>query len=369
MKGLFRQIGSWPAWAKVAAAGAALVVVGGGVTWVLAPRLGAGRTVRSAVHASARPVAASPSPAPSATSSPVPVASTLACRLPISSGQPGSGGFITFPQAAFTADPNSVVKADSYTGLDYDRAAGKWLPVSRSAVAPDGSRYAYWDYRSRTMQAVVIATGAEMPLGPQPSGAASAARLNSDSGWSVIEAADAGVYAAPNNGYQSSPGLWLFPWSGAGERQVTGSGFWQEVGGGAAWGTVSESVPVGAANTIRRLDLATGNTTDWFSVPGLQSRVVGFDVSGHPVIRASSKDVAEVWLVSDRNQGTKLLSLAPQATSGANGPSQPAVQSVVGDDKGIWLATSDGLYLSTTAGTEKVSSVTGQLGGGCASDG
>lgn len=153
--------------------------------------------------------------------------------------------------------------------------------------------------------------------------------------------------------------------SGAGERQVTGSNFWHAVGGGAAWGTVSESVPEGAANVVLRLDLGTGASAEWFSRPGLQSRVVGFDGSGHPVVQASSKDMTEAWLVTSQGNGTRLLALAPTGQQGINGPLRPMVQSVVGDDKGIWLATSDGLYLATAAGTEKASTVTGQLGGGC----
>jgi hypothetical protein len=105
----------------------------------------------------------------------------------------------------------------------------------------------------------------------------------------------------------------------------------------------------------------------WFSRPSLQSRVVGFDVSGDPVVEASSKDVMEAWVVTSPDHGTKLLSLTPTAAQqNPNGPGRPALQSVVGDANGIWMATSDGLYFSASTRTEKVSTVTGQLGGGCA---
>lgn len=348
---------------KVAALVVALLVLVGGAGAVIAPRLAHGRPVRSTARPSA-PARTSPSAGARPTSSPVALASTLSCTLPISRGNSGSGGFLAFPQGTFTADPQSAVTSNAFTGLTYDRAVSKWLPVRRSAVAPDGSRYASWAYQpfgAGMMVAVTAATGAEASLGPRPGGAASAARVNAGF-WSVVEATDAGVYAAPGG----APGLWLFPWSGAGERQVTGSGFWQEVGGGAAWGTASQSVPEGAANVILRLDLADGTTTGWFSRPGLQSTVMGFDLSGHPVVQAMSKDVTEVWLVTGQNNGTKLLTVPPGSTQGANRPSQPNLQSVVGDDKGIWLATGDGLYLSTSSTTEKVSAVTGQLGGGCA---
>ncbi len=100
---------------------------------------------------------------------------------------------------------------------------------------------------------------AETTLGPKPNGAARAARLNTDAPSTPIEALDSGIYAVPGGGYRSSsPGLYMLPWSGAGERQVTGR-FWHAIGGGAAWGTVSQSVPQGAANAILRLDLGGGS--------------------------------------------------------------------------------------------------------------
>jgi hypothetical protein len=367
MKGLFGRIKGWPAWAKVVAVVVALLVVAGGVgAAALVSRMSTrGATKSAARHA----VTVTPQPSEQPTAGPpsAPLASTLTCRLPVSSGQGGSGGFVTFPQATFAADPASAIKAESVYGLSFDRSAGTWVPVPRSWVSPDGSRYAYWDWRSQSVEALTIATGAETTLGPKPFGAASAARVSTGN-WTLIEALDGGVYAAPGGGYQSSfAGLWLFPWSGAGERQVIANDFWQAVGGGAAWGTVSQSVPEGAENTILRLDLAGGSPVEWFSRPRLRSRVVGFDASGHPVVEASSRDVMEVWLVVGQGNATSLLTLTPtEAQRSSNGPGQPRVSSVVGDDKGIWLATTDGTYLSAAGRTEKVSTVTGQLGGGCA---
>jgi hypothetical protein len=69
-------------------------------------------------------------------------------KLPVSNGQPASGGFVTFPQGTFTADPASAVKADNVYGLSFDRAVAKWVPVPRSWVSPDGARYAYWEWQT-----------------------------------------------------------------------------------------------------------------------------------------------------------------------------------------------------------------------------
>src|SRR6266850_1521656 len=49
---------------------------------------------------------------------------------------------------------------------------------------------------------------------------------------------------------------WL-PFPGA-ARQVTAAGFWQGVSHGAAYGTATSAVPQGVANTILKLDLASG---------------------------------------------------------------------------------------------------------------
>jgi hypothetical protein len=93
------------------------------------------------------------------------VAATLSCRLPISNGQPGSGGFVIFPSAKFQADPASGVRSDAVYGMSFDLAAGKWLPVPRSYISPDGTRYAYWDWQSRSIVAVSVANGAETQIG------------------------------------------------------------------------------------------------------------------------------------------------------------------------------------------------------------
>lgn len=367
MRAVLNRIGLWPLWAKILAVLLAVVVLVGGVSVSLTLRSGFGRTAKPKGAQTASRAATEPSPGTPPAASPTPLAGTLSCRLPISSGQPGSGGFVTFPSAAFAADPASSVKPEEGYGygLSYDRSAGKWLPVPRSNVSPDGARYTYWDWPTKSIRIVSVSGGSETSIGPRANGAASAARLNAQS-WQVIEALDEGVYASPLG--ETGAGLWLFPWSGSGERQITSTGFWHAVGGGAAWGTVSQSVPEGAANTILRMDRGGGAQVDWFSRPGLQSRVMGFDSSGHAVVQATSKDVTEVWLVIGQGNGTRLLTIPPPAPQqqGPGGPIRPYLQSVVGDDKGVWLATSDGLYISTSARTEKVSTVTGQLGGGCA---
>src|SRR5215475_3877115 len=101
--------------------------------------------------------------------SPAPAAPP-SCRLPIASGDApvdgrtadgtaGHGGFVRVPGGAFTADPASLGT--------YDRAVSRWLPVFRAWVSPDGTKYAWSEYRTATgpvtgiVHVVDAASGAE----------------------------------------------------------------------------------------------------------------------------------------------------------------------------------------------------------------
>jgi hypothetical protein len=365
MSALLARIGLWPLWLKVGAAVAAVALV-------LAAGFATPLLLRPRATAATHPPAASPSPttapaSPSPSAGAAPLASTLRCKLAVSSGGPGSGGFIVFPAGSFSPDPASNVTTDAggygAGAMSFDHAAGKWVPAPRSLVLPDGSRYAYWDFQTQTMRLESIATRADTVIGPRQNGAASAARLNGAQGWLPIEATSDGVYAIPQG---PTGGLWVFPVSGAGERQVTASGFWHAIGGGAGWGTLTPSAPQGATTTIIRLDLASRATSDWFSRPGLQSHVEGFDTSCHAVVSETSADVTEIWLVTAQNNGTKLIALTPPANGGQQGgPPRALVTSVIGDANGIWIETNRGLYLSAGGRTEQVSAISGILGGGC----
>ena len=364
------RIELWPTWLKVVAVCVAVLVVG---TAVVVPATGL-RFLKRPTSATAR-ASASPSAGalPAVSASPGWLVADLACKLPISSYQAGSGGFVTFPAGTFSSDPGSNVpgRSGGYYGggFTYDRAVGTWLPVSRSAVTPDGSRFVYWDNFNRNFRLVTVSTGAEVGLGPRwdgPAwGAASIARMMGST-WTLLEAVGDGVYGTPPYGQVPAPGLWFFPYTGA-ERQVTTVGYWHAIGGGAAWGSVAPSAPEGATVAVVRLDLGTGASASWFSRDGMAARVQGFDESGSPVVVTTSRTAIEVWLVDRQDHGNQLLSLPRQrSVTDAQGGDPSFVQSVLGDANGVWIATGSGLYLSRNGTTQKVSSVTGALAGGCA---
>jgi hypothetical protein len=297
-----------------------------------------------------------------------PVTAVLNCRLPVYVGPAGSGGFAVFPGDTFVPDPASNVTVPSpspgsptpspapgYPGsgqnaLSYDHAYSRWLPAPLQAVSADGARYAYAP--ADGIYVVTVGSGAVNELGKGRA-------------WTVLTVGSAGVYATvPNAG-----GLWLLPFSGTSPQQIASTGFWQGVGGGAAYGTPTSAVPQGTANTIQRLDLATGTITNYFTRTGFQSQVAGFDGQGVPVIYSYGPSGTDVWIGSS----LYLMAFRYGQYIGTTGfqPGGPPVA----DSHGVWftgyLANGNGssgpaivLYIPGS-GVRMVSGTGAQLAGGC----
>jgi hypothetical protein len=187
--------------------------------------------------------------------------------------------------------------------------------------------------------------------------------------WTILSMGTAGVYATVPN----TAGLWLLPYSGASPQQLTASGYWQAVGGTTAYGTPTSAVPYGTSNTIQQLDLSTGAVTDYFTRPGMQSRVAGFDAQGAPIIYASGlypngTSGNEVWIGSLYLMAYRTAQYGPG--SGFNATGAP-----VADSHGVWFT---GYYQNgyngggsaivvyiPGSGVYGVSSLNVQLAGGC----
>jgi hypothetical protein len=293
----------------------------------------------------------------------------LSCRLPVYVGQSGSGGFIVFPGGDFIADPSSGVTYPSPSpgtptpspappgygppgpnAFSYDRTYSRWVPVSRQGLSADGTRYAFT--QAEGIYVVTVSNGDVTELGDgRP--------------WFILSVGTTGVYATVPN----SAGLWLLPFSGASPREIITTGYWQAVGGGAAYGTSTSAVPQGTANTIQRLDLSTNAITNYFTRTGAQSQVSGFDGQGTPVIYVNGNNVTEVWI----GAGLFLIEWRNVPYSGQYGfqPNGPPVPDV----HGLWFSgyvsyggNSGGqsivLYIPGS-GLYAVSSLGVQLGGGC----
>lgn len=206
----------------------------------------------------------------------------------------------------------------------------------------------------RRLVQVVRKNGTTFTLGALP---------QNNYGYMALGAEPEGVYVTSTGG---QGGLWLLDYSG-GVKQVESSGFYQLAAFGYAYGTVTPFVPQGGNNVIVRLNLKTGQTANWFTRPGLESKVVGVTLDGTPIIEASDRTSAQVWLGT---QTPKLLHVAVLDSTRQSPPymgyqpQQPVYAiTALGDQAGIWVATYDGLFLYTDkAGWEFASSTTGQLG-------
>jgi len=278
----------------------------------------------------------------------------VSCRLPVFAGQSGSGGFISFPDGTFIADPRSEVSVSPAPqvngpgyqgnfGLWWDRTYSRWLPVGYAWVSPDESRYAYPATDGVYVKNVASGALSELGQGHQ---------------WSVIDVEATGVYAE----YQGSSGLWFLPFSGS-PRQVTSHGYWQAATASAAFGTATSAVPSGASTTIIKLDFNTGTTTDWFTRPGAQSSVAGFDRSGNPIIYVNGPGGNETWVVPSADAGTLIAaaSYGPYGGSGFGPNGTP-----IADAHGIWFAGNGGIALYVSgSGLYWMANIGGQLAGGC----
>jgi hypothetical protein len=177
--------------------------------------------------------------------------------------------------------------------------------------------------------------------------------------WTVLDVESEGVYANPQQtSSQATAGLWLLPFSGA-PRQITTKGYWQSVGGGAAYGYSAPAVPLGAVQPLLRLDLKTAKTSTWLDNLPPNSSVMGFDLQGRPIVNVQSTPV-QILVLTGVNQQATIFDGSLQNFYVSWG--------VLADSHGIWLASGSGLYIWTgvIGQIEQVSPVSGPLAGPCA---
>jgi virginiamycin B lyase len=270
--------------------------------------------------------------------------------------EPG-GGFSTTASPArvnTTAQPLLVGVSSGY----FDGQAGRWLPVQSAAwISPDGLRYAYIGFdlsERRELHVVDIATGRDRPL-----------QLLQGFWW-LVAFTDQGLYV--NEQYEGvGPGLWLVdPETGA-MRQVLADGAVYAVSGSAAWTAVwnsADKLPQppgigGGHNEIDRRDLATGARTTWLYAPGTNDYVVAV-VGGAPVI--GTWDGVSTKLVLASSPGEAVPMTFPLSTD-----QYPNYSGIIADPQGIWVGSSEGVYLWTArTGGILVSDEPGTPAGSCA---
>jgi hypothetical protein len=276
------------------------------------------------------------------------------CRLPLASsdapldgkashGSKGKGGFLTFPNATFQTDPESLGS--------YDAAAAKWLPVPSAWIAPDGSAYAYTDGARAYVVNAATGTSKAFPL-PHP-----AMVVAYDTGGvyleEVIPNSDANPHGLglldPDTGAYSQ----LFP-AGSYNRQqwysIEHGGFAYVVENNTNWGASPTDGPKPIGNELFRVDLNRsslmyGGLVSVMAIPSTAILVVGFDGGDQPVLSARTTATASYRIytaASIKIGGTPSApGGAPQYEGPSNADWNPAGP-VRGDAHGIWFTSKSG---------------------------
>jgi hypothetical protein len=291
--------------------------------------------------------------------SPSPSTPEAMCRLPVLTPD-GQGAFINFPAATVSFDPKATGLQGNGSAY-YDRAFSRWLPVNRSSVSSDGSRYGYLEPKvpgtaGRARLHVVNVSNGNDKLYELGS-------LDNSSAYVIVDFAPEGVWLS-YAGYEApGRGLLLLDLAtgllkDSGIPEIT-----EPVAGapGAFWFTDGGPNPQTAAigftipARMQRLTISDGKTQVWFSKPGSYLRSLGTDLAGHPIfgIWSSQSDGYDVWLALSPSDA-KVIGL-PQSN-----------YQLIADGHGVWFGSQQGIYLySEASGLQKVSNQPGYPANGC----
>lgn len=302
-------------------------------------------------------VSCTPGTTPVANASP---SSSQSCRLPISLvvDAKGSlqGAFVDFPSGKVTVDPSGV------GGAYYSRQFKRWLPVGRDGISPDSTRYASLDtwagFSARgRLHIVDMVTGKDQlyEIG------SSVNQLP----FVILAFTSEGIWLS-NAGYEA-PGGGLFlldPATGVlksfGDRAITepvagGPGvFWfTDVGPNPDVAAIGFGIP----ERVLQLTISDGKSALWFTKHGSYVRVLGTDLTGHPIIgtwvNGAEPPDETVWLATSATNVTQI------------GVVHDAFQPIA-DSHGMWFGGSDGIYLySEATGMEKITDKAAYPAGTC----
>lgn len=173
-----------------------------------------------------------------------------------------TGAFTPAPMSIAAADQTRAVVSNESPALSYDRAAGAWVPVKASWVAPDGMSYVYVDADNIHLRSVrsqadrVLVSGKPVFL----------------IGWSR-----GSIYYSTRDGYASD--LWVLdPATGKDHQVVPMQSMteWWMAAPNAIWGSPYYS------GKLARYDTKTHAVSSW-SLEGLLE-LIGLDSSGNPIV-------------------------------------------------------------------------------------
>ncbi len=259
---------------------------------------------------------------------------------------------------AMVALPTLTTTPGGEGGYYYDREVGRWLPVARQAVSPDGRRYAYTEGWTVTppvaprVHIVDAATGTDIRVVTMPD----------VQPYAVVDFTSTAIYLVIS--YEGTgPGVWrLDPATGTVTK--VSDGHYQPAGAG--WVSVvdpRDPNPTRSAldgqpqpNRIDRTDGAGGAVT-WFYRPGHAVYATAFTGNQALLVQVSSQVntaamfTTEYWLVSAPGKQVKLAGYdgnAPVPSPYLDFAS--GFFSAIADVHGIWIGGQHSLYLVKPSG-------------------
>lgn len=325
---------------------------------------------RAAVLIVALIMACSPQPVSTASSPPSTASGALALsgQLPVEqwkSANPEGAGFLDLATGAFSPDPNADLiragvlyktaaqpyllgsKNSTFAMVSYDSQVKRWLPVSRTQVAPDGLSYAYSEWLYPALDA------SQCPHGcmPEPTGGRihiTDVRSGQDriaytfTGWPMYQVV---LFSPPkiylgsecNGEYPRCNELWLFNMeSDTLQSVISEAGQQWRIDGRYVW---FETVDY---TQLRRFDLSTGTGQTWLTQVMTDSmELLGVDATNVPWVALASMAPSPLLRVTSPGESQQVFAAA--------GP----YSDLVTDRHGTWFAVVDnvsstpGLYLYT----------------------
>ncbi len=318
-----------------------------------------------------------------------------------------NGGFLHFPGGAFARDPRADMVPDDtrppagltrmlrttvqpylfgtsngiYGEITYDRLAGRWLPVARAQVSPDGLRYAYTELLPLPGDVLGGATtGGRLHIADVRSGSDQV--VYSYSGGqplSVVSFAQDGVYIGPGCegveatvlgacGSDSFTLSLLDPKTGSVTRVSDRRGTWV-IAGGVAWMATLEG-GADQANQLLRIDLGIGSVQTWDQEPITPHErgsccwtmsVVGTDGDGAPLVVLPLATKAFPTVGTNESL---LLRISEPGHTERIFSAQGCCLDPIADLNGTWFAVAFGpalgIYLyANPSGVRKVSDIAG----------
>jgi len=301
----------------------------------------------------------------------LPAAGELSCSLPISAlSNDRTTGFIVLDHGRAT------FRAVHTDGTTYVPALARWVNVLPQMVAPDGRSYVTQTFSGRTTTIhVVDATGDRTVLKTE-------APLNifgfSSQGILLIDMSREPGAPGPSTSLNlklldpASGALRPFPYPPPpfGSAREAGASSSASYSRSASVIWLTDYTPSSNSTTVRKYDLATGVTTEWFD--GRTNgqghvEVVGTDAHGLPIVQLADRDLFHTNPASRAGIGQRTILLTAPHVSAVLNQGRVGDAGVAGnlsplsvnDGDKVWLAADDGTIwmYSATAGFQEVAKV------------